>query len=67
MDRFEGGYAVLLFGDAEIRVDLPQVLLPPGTGEGSLLRVSLVLEPEEEGERRDRIEDLLGRLKDKSK
>lgn len=66
MDRFEGDYAVLLFGDEEIRVDLPQVLLPPGAGEGSLLQVSLELEPEEEDERRERIEDLLGRLKDKS-
>ncbi len=56
---------MLLFGDEEIRVDLPKVLLPPGAGEGSLLRISFKLDPEGELEQRKKIEDLLKKLKGK--
>jgi len=28
IDRFEGDYAVVLFGDEEIKVDIPKELLP---------------------------------------
>ncbi|MBT9140225.1 MAG: hypothetical protein DDT30_00801 [Dehalococcoidia bacterium] len=30
IDRIEGDYAVVLFGDAEIQVDIPVGLLPEG-------------------------------------
>ncbi|MGI6615223.1 MAG: DUF3006 domain-containing protein [Dethiobacteria bacterium] len=67
LDRFEGDYAVLLFGDEKIRVDLPRVLLPPEAGEGSWFKVSLELDPEAERKQRDKIEDLLNKLKEKNR
>ena len=40
IDRFEGDHAVVLFGDDELKVDIPRQLLPPGAKEGSWLKVS---------------------------
>lgn len=67
IDRFEGSYAVVLIGLEEIRVDLPVKLLPKGAREGSVLDVSLELDPEGEVERRKRIRAKLDRLKNKGK
>ena len=67
IDRFEGSYAVVLIGPEEIRVDLPVKLLPKGAREGSVLDVSLELDPEGEVERRKRIRAKLDRLKNKSR
>lgn len=67
IDRFEGSYAVVLIGLEEIRVDLPVKLLPKGAREGSVLDVSLELDPEGEAERRKRIRAKLDRLKNKGK
>ena len=35
VDRIEGQIAIVLFGDDEIKADIPLVLLPEGTKEGS--------------------------------
>lgn len=65
LDRFEGNYAVLLFGEEEIRASLPRLLLPPGAVEGSLLNVTFELDPGEEHRQRERIEELLQKLEGK--
>ena len=46
IDRFEGDHAVVLFGDEEIKVDIPRQLLPTGVKEGSWLKVSFELDPD---------------------
>ncbi len=67
IDRFEGDHAVVLFGDDEIKVDIPRQLLPPGAKEGSWLKVSFELDPESEKQQREKIEGLLDKLKRKGK
>lgn len=44
VDRIEGQVAVLLVGKDEVRVDVPVSVLPPGAGEGALLRASFALD-----------------------
>ncbi len=65
LDRFEGDYAVLLFGEEEIRVALPRLLLPPGAVEGSRFNVTFELDPGGEHRQRERIEELLKKLEGK--
>jgi|LSQX01.3.fsa_nt_gb hypothetical protein len=67
VDRFEGGYAVVLFGDEEIRVNVPRRLLPEDVREGSWLRVGFELDPGGTESQRKKIEGLLDRLKEKNK
>ncbi len=67
IDRFEGEYAVVLFGEDEIKADIPRQLLPPGAKEGSWLNVSFELDPEGEKKQREKIEGLLDKLKRKGK
>ena len=67
IDRFEGEYAVVLFGEDEIKVDIPKVLLPEGSKEGSWLNVSFELNLEETKSREDRIKSKLDKLKKKGK
>ncbi len=37
IDRFREGYAVVLVGDEEVKIDIPQELLPKEAKEGSWL------------------------------
>ncbi len=67
IDRFENNHAIVLFGDDELKADIPRQLLPPGAKEGSWLNVSFELDPEGEKKQRDKIEGLLDKLKRKSK
>jgi len=67
IDRFEGEYAIVLFGEDEIKVDIPKVLLPEGAKEGSWLNVSFELDLEETKSRKDRIQSKLDKLKKKGK
>ncbi len=67
IDRFEGDYAVVLFGDDEIKVDIPLILLPEGSKEGSWLNINFELDVEGEMKQRERIENKLERLKRKGK
>ena len=45
IDRIENQIAVVLFGDEEIKVDLPLSLLPEVVKEGSHLNVTFELNP----------------------
>jgi len=67
IDRFEGEVAVLLFGDEEIRVDVPRSLLPPGAKEGSWITVSMELDLEGERGQREKISEQLKRLRERNK
>ena len=63
IDRFEGHYAVLLFRDDEVKVDIPKKLLPEGVKEGSWLKVSFELDVEEMKKQEEKIKDLVEKLK----
>ncbi len=67
IDRYEGEYAVVLFGEDEIKVDVPKLLLPEGAKEGSWLNINLELDIEGEMKQRERIEKKLERLKQKGR
>ena len=67
IDRFEGEYAVILFGEEEIKVDMPKTLLPEGAKEGSWMSVSFELDVEETESREARIQSKLDKLKKKGK
>ncbi|MGB4243951.1 MAG: DUF3006 domain-containing protein [Dethiobacteria bacterium] len=67
IDCLEGDFAVVLFGDEEIKVDIPRKLLPKGAREGSWLKVNIELDPEGEKRQREKIEGLLKRLREKNK
>jgi len=57
IDRFEGDdrvYGVLEMPDLD-HVIIPVDLLPPDAGEGDCIRVTMTLDPEETGKRRDEI------------
>lgn len=66
IDRFEGEYAVVLFGDEEVKVDIPRKLLPSGAGEGSWLKVNFGLDEEDIKKREERIKGLLDKIKNKN-
>jgi len=65
IDRIEGDYAVVLFGDAEVQVDIPVGLLPEGVEEGSWLRVSFELDTEGTQGQKEKIKDMLDKLNGK--
>lgn len=67
IDRFEGEYAVVLFGEDEIKVDIPKALLPEGAKEGSWLNINFELDVEGEMKQRERIENKLEKLRQKGK
>ncbi len=67
IDRFEGEYAVVLFGQDEIKVDIPKILLPEGSKEGNWLNASFELDIEREEQQRKKIENKLNKLKNKSR
>lgn len=67
VDRIADGVAVMLLGEDEHRVEIPAVLLPEGTREGSWLTVSLELDEEGEKQQRERISKLLEKLRNKNK
>jgi hypothetical protein len=67
VDRIENGQAVVLFGDDEIKVDIPVKVLPVGVKEGDILRVEFTIDKEAESKQRARISQLLDSLKNKNK
>ncbi len=67
IDRFEGDNAVVLFGDEEVKADIPRFLLPADAQEGSWLKVTFETDHETTGERKERIENKLARLKSKGR
>ena len=67
IDRFEGDYAVVLFGDDEMKVDIPRALLPADVKEGNWLKVTFETDHDTTRERKERISGLLDKLKNKNK
>ena len=65
IDRFEEDYAVVLFGDEEIKVDIPKILLPVGVQEGSWLKFSFELDQEGTQKQKEKIKDMLNKLSGK--
>lgn len=65
IDRFEGDYAVVLFGDEEIKADIPKKLLPKGSKEGSWLKINFELDKEGTKKQEDKIKAKLDKLKKK--
>ncbi len=71
IDRFEYGWAVLLVGDEERRVNVPRKALPRGAREGHWLQVELegdqfvgaTIDREETARARQRIADKLEQLR----
>lgn len=60
IDRFEGDFAVIEFGD--ITFDLPRELLPKEAKEGDVLRMSISVDKEETARRRKRIDNIMDEL-----
>ena len=67
VDRFENGFALLLFGEEETRVEIPRSLLPPGVQEGDWLKVTMEPDRKRTEERRVKIDTLLEKLKNQDK
>ena len=67
VDRIEGEHAVLLFGDKEVKVDMPLELLPKGIKEGNILNSIFELDPKAEQQQREKVENLLNKLRNKNK
>lgn len=65
IDRFEGEYAVVLFGEDENKVDIPKKLLPEDVREGSWLNVSFELDIERGKNQRHKMQRKLDNLKNK--
>jgi hypothetical protein len=66
IDRIEEGIAVLISqDDPAVRVPIPVTLLPPGSGEGDCIRVSLERDGDATTAARDRVSLLLEKLKKK--
>ena len=63
IDRFEGEYAVIHVCDK--RINFPRDLLPPDTVEGSCLNISIEVDHKTTQARRETIEGLLNKLKNK--
>lgn len=67
IDRFEGEFAVVLFGEEEIKAEIPRKLLPAGAREGSWLKVNFELDQEGTKKQEEKIRGLLEKLKKKNK
>ncbi len=66
IDWFEGEYAVIFFGEEDIKVDIPRQLFPPRAREDNGLKVSFELDPEGESKQREKLEGLLDKLRKKN-
>jgi hypothetical protein len=67
IDRFEGNFAVVLFGDDEVKVNFPKKLLPKGAKEGSWLKLTVELDPVGTAKQTEKIEGMLDKLKNKQR
>jgi hypothetical protein len=63
IDRFEESHAILLFGDDEVKVELPRVLLPPGAAEGDILTVTFQIDYQATRDQKRKVAGLLDKLK----
>ena len=66
IDRFEGEVAVLVTcGEIPQLVNLPRSLLPPGSREGDIVTLQIARDEEATRETRNRVRDLIAKLKSK--
>ncbi len=56
---------MVLFGDEEVKVNIPKKILPKGVKEGSLLKVSIDLDKEGTKKQEEKIRSKLDKLKNK--
>lgn len=60
IDRFEGNWAVIEYGD--VTFNLPRVLLPNGTKEGDVLSITVVVDEKATEEQSDKVDKLIDDL-----
>ena len=66
IDRIEENRAVIvLYDDDSVKFNLPTRYLPEGVSEGDYLQVSFAVDKEAHAEEKQKIDDLLGKLKAK--
>jgi hypothetical protein len=65
IDRIEGEIAVLILqDDPRQRITVPAAILPAGCGEGDILTLVLEADPLAAGAARERVSELLKKLKE---
>ena len=68
IDRFEGKYAILESQDRNpITFNFPRHLLPQEAKEGAVLNINIGIDQEETKRRKDKIQNLLSKLKEGDK
>lgn len=68
IDRFEGKYAILESQDKDpIFFNFPLHLLPQEAKEGTVLNINIDIDQEETKRRKDKIQNLLNKLKEQEK
>ena len=68
IDRFEGKYAILETQDnTPIIFNFPRHLLPQEAKEGTVLNINIDIDHEETKRRKDKIQNLLNKLKEQDK
>jgi len=66
IDRIEGDVAVLVScGEKPRNVNLPLTFLPPGSSEGDVITLEITRDEETTRDTRNRVRDLIARLKSK--
>ncbi len=67
VDRIEGDIAVLLMGDrGELKLNIPISLLPQGCKESDVLNITIERDLEATQQAKERVSDLMEKLKKKS-
>ena len=66
IDRIEGNIAIVLVGDEGIKLDIPLSLLPADCRESDVLNLSIERDPEATSQAKERVSDLMEKLKKKS-
>lgn len=68
LDRIEDDIAVLLVRDEEkIKINIPVFLLPPESKEGDILDITIARNLKETGYAKERVSNLLEKLKNKNR
>jgi len=68
IDRFEGKYALLESQDKDPLIfNFPLYLLPQEAKEGTVLNINIDIDQEETKRRKDKIQNLLNKLKEQDK
>ena len=66
IDRIIDDNAIVLLGEKEIQIDISLSFLPQKAKEGSVLKVTFELDEEGETQQREKIANLLNKLKNKN-